>query len=86
MEVDRVREYIYSDTELDRVEGQVIEELKASSQQPVPDPDEADADQRAEEDDSGNDGVGQGVKRVRGEIEVGDGEGLLGFDQGVAEK
>ena len=39
MEVDRVREYIYSDTELDRVESGVIEELKASAQQPIPDPD-----------------------------------------------
>ena len=39
MEVDRVREYIYSDTELDRVESEVIEELKASAQQPIPDPD-----------------------------------------------
>ncbi len=39
MEVDRVREYIYSDTELDRVEGEVIEELKASAQQPIADPD-----------------------------------------------
>jgi len=39
MEVGRARKYIYSDTELDRVEGEVIEELKASSQQPVPDPD-----------------------------------------------
>ena len=34
------RKYIYSDTELDRAEGQVIEELKASSQEPIPDPDE----------------------------------------------
>jgi len=39
MEVGRVREYIYSDTELDQVEGQVIEELKASSQEIIPDPD-----------------------------------------------
>jgi len=39
MEVDRVREYIYSDTELDRVESEVIEELKVSAQQPIPDPD-----------------------------------------------
>ncbi len=39
MEVDRVREYIYSDTELDRVESDVIEELKVSAQQPIPDPD-----------------------------------------------
>jgi len=39
MEVSRVREYIYSDTELDRVEGQVIEELREGSQQTIPDPD-----------------------------------------------
>jgi len=39
MEVDRVREYIYSDTELDRVESEVIEELKVSAQQPIADPD-----------------------------------------------
>lgn len=40
MEVGRVREYIYSDTELDRIEGQVIEELKANSQETIPDPDQ----------------------------------------------
>ena len=40
MEVSSDREYIYSDVELDRVEGQVIEELKASSQEVLPDPDE----------------------------------------------
>ena len=39
MEVGRAREYIYSDKELDRLEGQEIEELKARSQQPIPDPD-----------------------------------------------
>jgi len=39
MEVDKVREYIYSDTDLDQVEGEVIEELKASAQQPIADPD-----------------------------------------------
>ena len=39
MEVDRAREYIYSDTELDQVEGEVIEELRASAQQPIADPD-----------------------------------------------
>ena len=39
MEIGGVREYIYSDTELDRAEGEVIEQLKASSQQPIPDPD-----------------------------------------------
>ena len=40
MEVSSDREYIYSDVELDRAEGQVIEELKASSQEVIPDPDE----------------------------------------------
>jgi len=40
MEIDTAREYIYSDKELDQVEGKVIEELKAKSQQPIPDPDE----------------------------------------------
>jgi len=40
MEVSSDREYIYSDVELDRAEGQVIEELKASSQEVLPDPDE----------------------------------------------
>jgi len=39
VEVSRAREYIYSDKELDQAEGQVIEELKASSQQTIPDPD-----------------------------------------------
>jgi len=39
MAVDSAREYIYSDTELDRAEGQVIEELKASSREPITDPD-----------------------------------------------
>ncbi len=39
MAVGRFREYIYSDTELDRVEGKEIEEMKAHSQQPIPDPD-----------------------------------------------
>ena len=39
MEIARPSKYIYSDTELDRVEGQGIEELKAHSQQPIPDPD-----------------------------------------------
>ncbi|MBA7628877.1 NAD(P)H-quinone oxidoreductase subunit K, chloroplastic [subsurface metagenome] len=39
MEVSRSTSYIYSDTELDRVEGQVIEELKANSQEVIPDPD-----------------------------------------------
>jgi len=40
MEVGGVRKYIYSDTELDREEGQIIEELKANSQQALTDPDE----------------------------------------------
>lgn len=39
MAVDSAREYIYSDVELDRAEGQVIEELKASSREPITDPD-----------------------------------------------
>jgi NADH-quinone oxidoreductase subunit B len=37
MEVDR--ESIYSPVELDLVEGQIIEEVKAAHQEPVPDPD-----------------------------------------------
>ena len=39
MEVGNVRQYIYPDTELDREEGQVIEDLKANSQPVIPDPD-----------------------------------------------
>ncbi|MFC2004966.1 NADH-quinone oxidoreductase subunit B [Chloroflexota bacterium] len=39
MEVSRPTSYIYSDTELDQVEGQVIEELKANSKEVIPDPD-----------------------------------------------
>jgi NADH-quinone oxidoreductase subunit B len=39
MEVDRESKYIYSDSELDRNEGQIIETLKAQSQQPLADPD-----------------------------------------------
>ena len=39
MEVSGKRDYIYSDTELDLVEGQVIEDLKATSQEPISDPD-----------------------------------------------
>jgi len=40
MEVeDTTKRYIYSDTELDRAEGEAIESLKAHSQQPMPDPD-----------------------------------------------
>lgn len=40
MEVGSPRDYIYSDTELDHVEGQVIEGLKAASQEEIPDPDQ----------------------------------------------
>ena len=40
MEVGRARDYIYSDMELDRVESQVIEEVKANSQEAIPDPDQ----------------------------------------------
>ena len=40
MEVEDItKRYIYSDTELDRAEGEAIESLKAHSQQPIPDPD-----------------------------------------------
>ncbi len=39
MEVSGSSEYIYSDTELDRVESDIIEELKAGSQLSIPDPD-----------------------------------------------
>ena len=39
MEVSGEPKYIYSDVELDRVEGQVIEEMKAGNQVSVPDPD-----------------------------------------------
>ncbi len=39
MEVAGAREYIYSDIELDRGEGEAIAELKANSQQAIPDPD-----------------------------------------------
>jgi NADH-quinone oxidoreductase subunit B len=38
MEIER--KYIYSDIELDRKEGEIIEEVKANSQQVIPDPDE----------------------------------------------
>jgi NADH-quinone oxidoreductase subunit B len=40
MEVSSHREFIYTPDELDREEGQVIEELKATSQEAIPDPDE----------------------------------------------
>ena len=39
MEVSGEHKYIYSDIELDRYEGQIIEDLKASSQETIPDPD-----------------------------------------------
>jgi len=39
MEVSSDTGHIYSDVELDRTEGQVIEALKERSQQPIPDPD-----------------------------------------------
>ena len=39
MEVGQPRKYIYSDSDLDRAEGQVIEELKTSSQPIISDPD-----------------------------------------------
>ncbi len=39
MEVSSEKEYIYSPAELDRHEGQVIEELKAGAREPIPDPD-----------------------------------------------
>ena len=40
MEVIGDRKFIYSDTELDRAEGQMIESLKAQSQEPIHDRDE----------------------------------------------
>ena len=39
MEVSQPRKYIYSDSDLDRAEGQVIEELKTNSQPIISDPD-----------------------------------------------
>ena len=40
MEIEDVTKgYIYSDAELDRAEGEVIEALKERSQEPIPDPD-----------------------------------------------
>lgn len=39
MEIEKAREYIYSPEELDRTEGQVIKDFKASSQEIIPDPD-----------------------------------------------
>jgi len=40
MEVGKESKYIYSESDMDRAEGQIIETLKAQSQQPIPDPDE----------------------------------------------
>lgn len=40
MEISKAGEYIYADRELDRSEGQVIQELKARSQDIIPDPDQ----------------------------------------------
>jgi NADH-quinone oxidoreductase subunit B len=40
MEVSSDKEYIYTSSELDRYEGQAIEELKAGAKEPIPDPDE----------------------------------------------
>ena len=40
MEVRGAGKYIYPDVELDRTEGEVIEALKAQSQQPISDPDQ----------------------------------------------
>jgi NADH-quinone oxidoreductase subunit B len=39
MEVSRNKEYIYDSADLDRYEGQVIEEVKAASRESIPDPD-----------------------------------------------
>ncbi len=40
MEVGGTGRYIYPDVEIDRHEGEIIENLKAKSQQPIPDPDQ----------------------------------------------
>ncbi|MBI2288647.1 MAG: NADH-quinone oxidoreductase subunit B [Chloroflexi bacterium] len=39
MEINVTRKYLYPDLELDKTEGEAIEALKESSQQPIPDPD-----------------------------------------------
>ncbi len=39
MEIGSDKEYIYSSTELDRHEGRIINEVKASSRESIPDPD-----------------------------------------------
>jgi NADH-quinone oxidoreductase subunit B len=38
MEIEKATKHIYSDKELDRLEGQTIEEVEANSQQVIPDP------------------------------------------------
>ena len=40
MEVSSDREYIYTSSEIDRHEGQIIEELKAGVGDAIPDPDD----------------------------------------------
>ena len=40
MEVDSHGKFIYSDTDVDRTEGQIVEELKANSTGIIPDPDQ----------------------------------------------
>ena len=40
MEVDSHSKFIYSDTDVDRAEGQIVEELKANSTGIIPDPDQ----------------------------------------------
>jgi NADH-quinone oxidoreductase subunit B len=39
MEISNDKEYVYSSKELDREEGRIIEEVKAGSQESIPDPD-----------------------------------------------
>ena len=39
MEISKAPQFIYPDREIDEKEGQVIEDLKAASQTPIPDPD-----------------------------------------------
>jgi len=40
MEIERAGDFIYSGIEIDRYEGQAIEELKVNSQEEIPDPDQ----------------------------------------------
>jgi NADH-quinone oxidoreductase subunit B len=40
MEVGKAGKYIYPDVEIDRAEGEAIEEFKARCQKPIPDPDQ----------------------------------------------